>query len=333
MTSPPPRPPRSHPPIATYRLQLRDGLTLDDVRERWLDPLADLGVSHLYLSPVFTAAAASTHGYDVVDPNVVDPVLSATGADGDAAFVALSEAAAERGLRIMIDLVPNHAATDHDRNARWWDLLRNGPASADAGWFDLDWDVPERRLRGRLLLPVLGDHYGRELEQSAFSLAIEDVHGMPEVVLVHPSTTTPLELSSLAPLLRASGSTPLAELAAEIETLPGWSLPHDPDELATRRRVEPDLRRQVGAALADPDVATALTATLERVSTDVDTLDTLIEAQPYRLARWQTSLEDLSYRRFFDINSLIGVRVDRPDVFDRSHEAVRRWVGAGLVDG
>ena len=333
MTSPPPRPPRSHPPIATYRLQLRDGLTLDDVRERWLDPLADLGVSHLYLSPVFTAAAASTHGYDVVDPNVVDPVLSATGADGDAAFVALSQAAAERGLRIMIDLVPNHAATDHDRNARWWDLLRNGPASADAGWFDLDWDVPERRLRGRLLLPVLGDHYGRELEQSAFSLAIEDVHGMPEVVLVHPSTTTPLELGSIAPLLRASGSMPLEGLAAEIEALPRWSLPHDPDELAARRRVEPGLRRQVGAALADPDVATALTVTLDRVSANVDALDTLIEAQPYRLARWQTSLEDLSYRRFFDINSLIGVRVDRPDVFDRSHEAVRRWVGAGLVDG
>lgn len=326
--------PPSRPPTATYRIQLRDGLTLDAVRERWLDPLAELGVSHVYLSPVFEAAAGSTHGYDVVDPNAVDPTLAAGGdGDGEAAFVALAEAAAERGLRLMIDLVPNHMATDHDHNARWWDLLRNGPAGAAAGWFDLDWDVPERRLRGRLLLPLLGDHYGRELERSAFSLAIADRHGGPEVVLEHPSATTPLELTSVAPLLRSSGSMPLEALAAAIESLPGWALPHDPDELETRRRDEPLLRRRLGDALADPSAAAALTVELDRVTADLDALDALIEAQPYRLARWQTSLEDLSYRRFFDINSLIGVRVDRADVFERSHETVRRWVEAGLVHG
>lgn len=315
-------------PIATYRLQLRSGLTLDDVRDRWLGPLADLGVSHLYLSPVFRAASGSTHGYDVVDPDAVDETLG-----GEEAFVALAEAAAAHGLGVMIDLVPNHMATDHDRNRRWWDLLRNGPAAADATWFDLDWDTPERRLRGRLLLPLLPDHYGRELERNAFSLGVGSPHGVAELVLTHPSASVPLELGSVAPILGAAGNDGLVALAAEIDALPGWSLPHVADDLTRRRRDEPVLRQRLADALADPAALVAVSDELAAVAHDLERLDALLEAQPYRLARWQTSLEDLTYRRFFDINSLIGVRVDRADVFDRSHAAVRRWVDAGLVDG
>jgi maltooligosyltrehalose synthase len=112
-------------PRSTYRLQLRTGLTLDDVVDGgWLDALVRLGVSHLYLSPVLGAVPGSTHGYDVVDHEHVDAELG-----GDAAFERLARAARDRGLGLVVDLVPNHMAADPSANARWWDVLRNGPAS------------------------------------------------------------------------------------------------------------------------------------------------------------------------------------------------------------
>lgn len=309
------------PLVATYRLQVRGDLTLDRVREEWIEPLAALGVSHLYLSPVFAAAAGSTHGYDVVDPGRVDPVLG-----GDEAFERLAAAAHAAGLGLVVDLVPNHMATDHDDNEAWWELLANGPAAAAAGMFDLDWDTPERRLRGRLLLPVLPDHYGRELERGAFGLELT-ARG---VELVHPSTRTPVEMSSLAGVLDGAGLPALAERARE---LPDWHLPHDPDQVARRRTLEPELRADLLAALGDQAARRAVKQGLATLAADVERLDDLVEAQPYRLARWQTALEDLGYRRFFDVNTLVGVRVDRPAVFDATHRLVRSWVERGLVDG
>ena len=326
-------PPSAAPALtATYRLQLRAGLTLDRVREEWLDPLAELGISHLYLSPVFEAAEGSTHGYDIVDPNRVDDAIG-----GDDAFVALCEAAHHRGLGVVIDLVPNHMATDHHRNTAWWDLLANGPASTQAGMFDLDWDAPERRLRGKLLLPILPDHYGRELERRAFRLEIVG----NQVRMSHPSAPTPIETGSLAPVIAAAAAAladdglddKLAELATDMAALPPWPLPHIPDELERRRSDEPVLRARLATALEDPAIRAAIQAKLDDLTNDIEALDQLIDAQPYRLARWQTSLEDLGYRRFFDINTLIGVRVDRKSVFDETHRSVASWVADGLVDG
>ena len=142
--------------VGTYRVQLRAGLTLDDLaKDEWLSTLADLGISHLYLSPPFEASEGSSHGYDVVDHRRVDPCIG-----GDAAFERLAEAAHARGLGIIVDLVPNHMAVGV-ANPWWWDLLRNGMSSASASLFDLDWEVPEKRLHGRILLPVLADHLGR----------------------------------------------------------------------------------------------------------------------------------------------------------------------------
>jgi (1->4)-alpha-D-glucan 1-alpha-D-glucosylmutase len=145
-------------PRATYRVQLHGGFTFDDAAAV-ADYLSRLGASHLYLSPVLQATPGSRHGYDVVDPTRVSAELG--GADGhDRLQAALGSA----GLGQLLDIVPNHMAVSGRDNRWWWDVLENGPASQYATYFDVDWDPPDHRLRNIVLLPVLGDQYGRELE-------------------------------------------------------------------------------------------------------------------------------------------------------------------------
>jgi (1->4)-alpha-D-glucan 1-alpha-D-glucosylmutase len=310
-------------PRSTYRLQVRSGLTLDGIVDQgWLDALVRLGISHLYLSPVFTAVAGSTHGYDVVDHEHVDPAIG-----GDAAFERLSGEARRRGLGLVVDLVPNHMAADPDGNRRWWDVLRNGPSSRWAELFDIDWDVPEARLAGRLLLPVLGDHLGREIDAGRFGASVRD-DGEP--VVTHPAVDVPLDLVSLAPVLDAVPQ--LAALADSAAALGPFGAPGAATR-ALRVEAEEHLRAELHRRLIDPVTREAFLAELGAIVADPAQLDALLEAQPYRLARWRAGLEDLGYRRFFDVTSLVALRTDRREVFDLTHAAVRRWVEADLVDG
>jgi (1->4)-alpha-D-glucan 1-alpha-D-glucosylmutase len=153
----------ARPLVATYRLQLRPGFGFAEAAEV-VTYLAALGISHLYLSPVFEAVRGSTHGYDVVDCNRLREELG-----GEDAFTALAHTAHEHGLGIVADIVPHHMAADAE-NTWWWSVLSLGEESPFAQHFDIDWDPPTRRLRGSVLLPVLGDHYGRVLESGELRL-------------------------------------------------------------------------------------------------------------------------------------------------------------------
>jgi (1->4)-alpha-D-glucan 1-alpha-D-glucosylmutase len=145
-------------PTATYRLQLRPDYPFAAAAEI-VPYAASLGVSHLHLSPVLEATPGSAHGYDVTDHSRGRAELG-----GEQGLRALSRTARAHGLGLVLDIVPNHMAIGVAENAWWWDVLRNGPASAYAPFFDVDWDPPEPKLRNSVLMPVLGDHYGRELE-------------------------------------------------------------------------------------------------------------------------------------------------------------------------
>lgn len=149
-------------PLATYRLQLNPDFTFDDAR-RQLDYLAALGISDLYLSPIMQAAAGSTHGYDVTDPTRISEALG-----GDTAFERLASAARERGIGILLDIVPNHMAATTE-NPTWKQLLAEGPDSPAAAYYDVLWDDG-----GKLVLPVLGDHYASVLERDELSVATGD---------------------------------------------------------------------------------------------------------------------------------------------------------------
>ncbi len=329
---------RSVPIRATYRLQLRPELGLDDAAA--LAPyLAELGVSHLYASPYLQAVAGSTHGYDVVDPTRVNEELG-----GEAAHVRLAAALAAHGLGQVLDIVPNHMAIDERTNRWWWDVLENGPASRYAAYFDVDWDPPQARLRNTVLLPVLGDHYGRVLE--AGELALGRQGGGFEVRYGdHRWPVAPRSLDGLlgaaAGDQRPGGSQPadgagwdtLAFLAAAFGDLPAATAT-DRESTARRHRDKEVLRAALARLLAErPEIAAAVDAEIARVNADPDRLDALLERQNYRPAFWRTAGSDLDYRRFFDVTALAALRSEDERVFADVHARPLGWVAAGILDG
>jgi (1->4)-alpha-D-glucan 1-alpha-D-glucosylmutase len=311
-------------PRATYRLQLHGGLGFD--RAAGLtDYLSALGVSHVYASPYFTAVRGSTHGYDVVDPTRVDPELG-----GEDAHARLLRALRDAGLGQVLDVVPNHMAAAPS-NPWWWDVLENGLASERASFFDIDWDPPEARLKGVVLLPVLRDHYGRVLERR--ELALERADGVFRIRYgEHLWPLSPESLGAfLEPVAASSGSAALATTVTGLRELPASS---DPQVRTRRARQLNSLRRSLEWTLDEqPDTAAAVDRAIAALNDDPDALDRLLEQQHYRAAHWRARAQDLDYRRFFDVDTLVGVRVEEPDVFAFTHARVRAWLRDGLLDG
>ncbi len=311
----------------TYRTQLHAGFTFDDAAAQ-AGYLADLGVSHLYCSPFLQAAAGSTHGYDVVDHSRFNDELG-----GAAGYRRLAEALAGAGLGQVLDTVPNHMALAGRANQWWWDVLENGPSSRYARYFDIDWDPPEQKLTAVVLMPVLGDHYGRVLEAGELRVQRE---GGAFVVRYHHHEA-PLSPRSLDDLVAAAaqraGSEDLASLATALGHLP-HALLRDADAVAERHRDKEVLRARLAALCeAEPDLAQALDAEVEALNGDADALDALLRRQNFRLAFWRTASEELDYRRFFNIETLVGLRIEDERVFDDTHRLVLDLVAEGTVDG
>ncbi|HEX8803442.1 MAG TPA: alpha-amylase family glycosyl hydrolase, partial [Acidimicrobiales bacterium] len=314
-------------PLATYRLQLHPGFDFD-AAAGIVGYLDDLGVSHVYLSPVLQAAPGSTHGYDVVDHGRPSDQLG--GAAGHARLVA---ALAEAGLGQVLDIVPNHMAVGGRENRWWWDVLENGPSSPWASHFDVAWDPPEDKLRNTVLMPILGDHYGRVLDAGQITL----VHERGDFTVRyfdHELPVAPRSLSGLiAAAARRAGSDDLAFIATALRRLP-VATRTDPASVAERHRDARVLRRQLVRLLDErPEVGEAIARVVAEVNADVDALDDLLEVQNYRIAHWRTAERELGYRRFFDIDTLVGLRVEDEQVFADTHELILRWVRDGVVDG
>jgi (1->4)-alpha-D-glucan 1-alpha-D-glucosylmutase len=290
--------------------------------------LAELGVSHLYCSPYLQAAPGSTHGYDVVDHSRVNEELG--GAAGHARMVA---ALAEQGILHVLDVVPNHMAISGPENRWWWDVLENGPSSRYASYFDVDWDPPESKLRNTVLMPILGDHYGKVLE--AGDIRLERRGGRFAVrYFDHALPVAPPSLDTILDTAAARvESDELESMAAAFGRLPpSWA--RDRDSVVQRHRDKEVLAGYLARLCAEqPDVAGAIDAVVAEVNGDADALDRLLERQNYRLAFWRTAGRELDYRRFFDINTLIGLRMEDELVFADTHALVLRWVREGVIDG
>ena len=256
---------------STYRLQLHAGFTFADAAA--LVPyLRDLGISHLYVSPILTARPGSLHGYDVVDPTRVNPELR--GEEGLRRLVAAVRAA---GLGLIVDIVPNHMAVGGRDNAWWQDVLRHGRISRYAGYFDIDWMPTDAALHGKVLAPFLGSPYGEALGEGHIRLDPGQGEG---------------------PVIRYfDDQYPVC--------------PRDHAEIAA-----------AGPAAYDP-------ATEDGRSR----LHRLLERQHYRLAWWGTAGDEINWRRFFDINSLAGLRIEDPEVFEATHATLLRLYDERLIDG
>jgi (1->4)-alpha-D-glucan 1-alpha-D-glucosylmutase len=312
---------------ATYRVQLHAGFDFGAAASI-ADYLAALGVSHLYCSPYLQAAKGSTHGYDIVDPRAVNRELG-----GAAGHARLSEALRGAGLGQVLDIVPNHMAISGPDNPWWWDVLENGPASRYASYFDVDWDPPETRLRNVLLLPVLADHYGRVLERGDLHLVWKDA----VFTIRYHDHVFPVSPQSLHTLLMTAaervGSDALAFLAGALSELPSPTVT-DRASVERRHRHKTVLYESLARLCAEePRVSKAIDTVVAEVNASADSLDALLERQNFRLANWRAAARDLGYRRFFDINGLVGLRVEHEHVFRDTHRLVLGWLADGTLDG
>lgn len=334
--------PSGHVPAATYRVQLGPGLAFDGLARRaaYFDAL---GVSHLYLSPVFRARPGSPHGYDVVDHGAVSPELG-----GEPGLVELARVLREHGLGLILDVVPNHMCIAGGENRAWQDVLENGPSSPYAAWFDVDWAPPKPDLAEKVLLPILGDQYGRALENGEIHVALEGgafvaayhAHRLPLAPRSWPALLEPalarmraaLSDVSLHVLELESILTAIAHLPLRGET--------EPERVRERQREKEIVKRRVSALVAGcPEAGPAVEASLEELNgrpgepRSFDRLEALLDEQAYRLSHWRVASDEINYRRFFDVNELAAIRVERAEVFDAVHALPLRLVREGHVAG
>ena len=314
-------------PRATYRVQLHGGFTFDDAAGI-VDYLADLGVSHVYCSPFLQAAPGSTHGYDVVDHHRLNAELG-----GEEAYERLCRALADRGMSQLVDIVPNHMAISGRENVWWWDVLENGRSSRYAAYFDIDWEPPEDRLRLRVLMPVLGDHIGRCIDRG--EIQVVRAEGSFEVhYFDHAAPVSPRSLDDLLGGVAARiGSDHLASIATALGRLPP-SGATEREQIEERHRDKEVLRSNLAELFIEqPDVVAAVDEAVAGLNADGDAVDALLERQNYRLAYWKVAGQELDYRRFFDITTLIALRSENMFVFADTHETMIELVRNGKVAG
>jgi (1->4)-alpha-D-glucan 1-alpha-D-glucosylmutase len=328
----------SVPPIrATARLQFHQGFTFDDAVP--LVPyFARLGISHFYSSPILKARPGSTHGYDMVDPTCVNPELG--GEEGLRRLVAALRA---EQMGLIVDFVPNHMAVGGSANPWWLDVLEWGMRSPYANFFDIQWNSPDPLLKGQLLLPFLRADYGEVLAAGEINLHFNEATGAFHAQ--HFDHIFPLYPPSYRELLNRSGNAELEAFARQFEALE--QTPEHWQRARTLRRELGDLVRanHLGAAIQQGlDYFTVTPDTAEenaegewrrKVSEDpkVQRLHGLLECQHYRLASWRTAVDDINWRRFFDVNELGALRMERAQVFTAVHGKILELVGEGLIDG
>jgi (1->4)-alpha-D-glucan 1-alpha-D-glucosylmutase len=328
-------------PLATYRVQLNAELPFAEVT-KILPYLAELGVSDVYAAPILQARAGSAHGYDVVDHSKVNAELG-----GKRGLEKLARAARKQGMGLLLDIVPNHMCVAGSENAWWMDVLENGRSSPAAEYFDIDWYPPKPELVDRVLLPVLGDQFGRVLERD---LEVRFVDGGFRVVS-YGTTSYPLAPRSWSDILAialedlrgrvAETHTSLQELES-IRTALLYLPRHtetDPERVRERMREIGVIRRRLGELANDPDFAESLAHALKAVNGErgeprtFDALERVLANQAYRLSFWRVAADEINYRRFFDINELAAIRVENADVFAAVHAIPLALISEGLVTG
>ncbi|MDR7282706.1 (1-_4)-alpha-D-glucan 1-alpha-D-glucosylmutase [Pseudomonas corrugata] len=304
---------------ATLRLQFHKGFTLDQAVP--LVPyFARLGISHVYASPLLAARAGSMHGYDVVDPTTVNPELG-----GEAALRRLVSALREQRMGLILDIVSNHMAVGGADNPWWLDLLEWGRLSPFGEFFDIQWHSPDPLMEGQLLLPFLGSDYGIALQDGTLPLRFDAQGGSFYVQHYdHRFPICPMNYGELLP----TGGEPLKSLAERFTTL---SYQTDAHSLAL------PLKAELHELASDPVIHQSIEqhlGTYDSLTCDgFQRLHNLLERQSYRLASWRTAADDINWRRFFDVNELGGLRVERPAVFEATHAKIFELVEQGLVDG
>ncbi len=331
-----------HPriPSATYRLQFNREFTFAQARAI-LPYLQALGISDCYASPYFQARAESLHGYDITDHNKLNDAIGSR-EEYDAWMADMQV----RGMGQVLDFVPNHMGIGEPQNLWWADLLENGPSSPYAVYFDIDWQPLKSDLRDKVLIPILGDQYGRVLERGELKVHYEGgrfffcyfEHEFP----IAPSTfrhVLEIALEQLSEHKEKDFFGELQSILTALEYLPRRT-EKDPDRIAERAREKEIIKRRLDRRCQEaPEVQSAIERALTIINgtpgdpRSFDALDALLSDQSYRLAFWRVAAEEINYRRFFDINDLAAIRMELPEVFEEAHRLVLELVASGAVTG
>jgi (1->4)-alpha-D-glucan 1-alpha-D-glucosylmutase len=328
-------------PNATYRLQFGPQFTFRDATQI-VPYLHDLGISHVYASPFFNARPGSTHGYDITDHNTLNPDV---GSPED--FATFSDSLRRHAMGLIVDFVPNHMGIDQTDNEYWLDVLEWGQGSIYADVFDIDWAPAQRHLQGKVLIPQLGDHYGSVLERGEIELRFDPANGCFSAW--YHDHHFPIHVSHYAIVIRRQLTRPDAANALD-----------DParstlERLATAfdrlrkpgRRLRATMRARALALKADlaaccqqtPAIADFIEAAAASFNGETGKprsfrpLHDLLERQAYCLAFWRVAADEINYRRFFNINDLAGIRMERQEVFDLTHRLVGRLIADGQLQG
>ena len=314
-------------PIATYRLQLTASFDFDAAAA--IAPyLKALGITHLYASPFMKARKGSAHGYDIVDHAKINPELG-----GDAGFERLSGALKQHGLGLILDFVPNHVGVHFADNPWWLDVLEWGPASPHAVSFDIDWELLPYRARGGVLLPIIGSSYGQALEKGEIELRYDaDEGSFSAWYFEHRLPIAPERYSEiLGAILKEAGADDSAagkRILALASRHRGLRHPNRKEAPAFKAELNgiaggaEIIARGLEAYRAGPDRAAQIL-----------TLHHLLERQHYRLGHWRLASSDINYRRFFDVNTLAGLRVEDAGTFDAIHRLVKTLIAENKLQG
>lgn len=331
-----------HPriPTATYRLQFNKNFSFRQARE--IVPYLDqLGISHAYASPYFQAGAESLHGYDITDHNQLNVAIGSR-EDYDAWIAELHC----HGMGQIVDFVPNHMGINDPQNVWWQDVLENGPSSLYAPYFDIDWRPLKADLHDKVLLPILGDQYGRVLERGELRVRFDagsfSLNYFDHVFPIAPGTyryILELALENLAEFRDEDFYAEFQSILTALEYLPRRT-ETDPERIKERAREKEIIKKRLERRCAEaPPVLRAIEKAVERINGHVgnprsfDRLDELLNAQSYRLAFWRVAAEEINYRRFFDVNDLAAIRVELPEIFDAVHKLLFELVASGAVTG
>jgi (1->4)-alpha-D-glucan 1-alpha-D-glucosylmutase len=322
-------------PVATYRLQFNRHFRFEDARAL-VSYLARLGVSDLYASPILKARRGSAHGYDITDPLCFNPEV---GTEAD--FDALVRKLKDHEMGLLLDIVPNHMAASLD-NPWWLDLLENGLCSPYASLFDIDW----ASAGNRVVLPIMGSPYEDALRAGELRVKLEE----GGLSVCYHELSLPLDIKSYGLVIfhclgcgeggswEQPGFRRLWHLIDGIERIP--AVTSIDRKTASKHYQERKAVKQefISIVSNSPEVKAFLMEKIAVLNVKeeprfIGVMQSLLEQQAYGLASWKTGREDINYRRFFDINDLVGIRVEDPEVFEKTHALILQLVREGKVTG
>jgi (1->4)-alpha-D-glucan 1-alpha-D-glucosylmutase len=329
-------------PVSTYRLQFNRDFTFRDAVS--IVPYLDsLGITDIYSSPYFKARRGSEHGYDIVEHNELNPEVGSVEDYG----VFTSEIR-KHGMGQILDIVPNHMSIESSGNRWWADVLENGQSSLYSHYFDIDWNPVKRELKDKVIIPILGDQYGRALENQELRLVFDSgaffieyyTQKLPldpktyELVISHRLSALRDELGDENPRVQE-----LLSIITSLKNLPPRT-EKGAEKIAERMREKEVIKRRLNDLYEESREFSAYLDANVRIfngvkndSKSFDPLDELLGTQVYRLAFWRVATEEINYRRFFDINDLAAIRMEEREVFRETHRLVFRLIREGKVTG